>query len=48
MQKIHIKEELKMSKIYLLNEQKFDGVENLEVFEIEYLKFDLDLKNMMH
>lgn len=42
--KIHIKEELKMSKIYLLNEQKFDGVENLEVFEIEYLKFDLDLK----
>ncbi|MCT7461608.1 uroporphyrinogen-III synthase [Aliarcobacter cryaerophilus] len=33
-----------MSKIYLLNEQKFDGVENLEVFEIEYLKFDLDLK----
>ena len=33
-----------MRKIYLLNEQKFDGVENLEVFEIEYLKFDLDLK----
>jgi len=33
-----------MSKIYLLNEQKFDGVENLEVFEIEYLKFDFDLK----
>ena len=33
-----------MSKIYLLNEQKFDGVENLEVFEIEYLKFDLDLE----
>ena len=33
-----------MSKIYLLNEQKFYGVENLEVFEIEYLKFDLDLK----
>ena len=33
-----------MSKIYLLNEQKFDGVENLEVFEIDYLKFDLDLK----
>ena len=33
-----------MSKIYLLNEQKFDDVENLEVFEIEYLKFDLDLE----
>ena len=33
-----------MSKIYLLNEQKFYGVENLEVFEIEYLKFDLDLE----
>ncbi|MGJ0358741.1 uroporphyrinogen-III synthase [Aliarcobacter cryaerophilus] len=33
-----------MSKIYLLNEQKFDGVENLEVFEIEYLRFDLDLE----
>ena len=31
-----------MSKIYLLNEQKFDNVENLEVFEIEYLKFDLE------
>ena len=33
-----------MSKIYLLNEQKFDGVENLEVFEIEYLRVDLDLE----
>ena len=33
-----------MSKIYLLNEQKFDDVENLEVFEIEYLRFDLDLE----
>lgn len=32
-----------MSKIYLLNDQKFEGIENLEVFEIEYLKFNLDL-----
>ena len=33
-----------MKKIYLLNNQKFHGVENLEVFEVQYLKFDLDLK----
>jgi len=33
-----------MSKIYLLNEQKFENVENLEVFQIEYLKFNIDIK----
>src|SRR5574344_1722607 len=33
-----------MSKIYLRNKQNSDGVENFEVFEIKYLKFDLDLK----
>ncbi|RBQ26717.1 MULTISPECIES: uroporphyrinogen-III synthase [Arcobacteraceae] len=33
-----------MKKIYLLNDQKFDNIENLEVFEIEYLKFDIDVK----
>jgi len=33
-----------MSKIYLLNEQKLENVENLEVFQIEYLNFDIDIK----
>ncbi|QEZ89211.1 uroporphyrinogen-III synthase [Aliarcobacter cibarius] len=32
-----------MAKIYLLNNQKFDGVENLEIFKVQSLKFDLDL-----
>ena len=32
-----------MSKIYLLNDLKYDGVENLEVFSIEYLKSKIDL-----
>ncbi|MBF7065256.1 uroporphyrinogen-III synthase [Aliarcobacter butzleri] len=33
-----------MKKIYLLNEQKHEDVENLEVFQIEYIKSDVDLK----
>ncbi|MCT7574289.1 uroporphyrinogen-III synthase [Aliarcobacter butzleri] len=33
-----------MKKIYLLNEQKHENVENLEVFQIEYIKSDVDLK----
>ncbi|MCR1815073.1 uroporphyrinogen-III synthase [Aliarcobacter butzleri] len=33
-----------MKKIYLLNEQKYENVENLEVFQIEYIKSDIDLK----
>lgn len=33
-----------MKKIYLLNEQKHQGIENLEVFQIEYIKSDIDLK----
>ncbi|RBQ29931.1 uroporphyrinogen-III synthase [Aliarcobacter vitoriensis] len=33
-----------MSKIYLLNEQKFENVENLEVFDIEFINFNIDLK----
>ncbi|MFY4816881.1 uroporphyrinogen-III synthase [Aliarcobacter butzleri] len=33
-----------MKKIYLLNEQKHKDVENLEVFQIEYIKSDVDLK----
>ena len=33
-----------MAKIYLLNNQKFDGVENLEVFEIKSLKYSIDCK----
>lgn len=32
-----------MAKIYLLNNQKFDGVENLEVFNISYIKSYVDL-----
>lgn len=34
-----------MSKIYLLNNQKFDDVINLEVFKIDYIKKELNLKN---
>ncbi|MCT7908935.1 uroporphyrinogen-III synthase [Arcobacter lacus] len=33
-----------MKKIYLLNEQKHEGIENLEVFQVEYIKSDVDLK----
>lgn len=33
-----------MKKIYLLNEQKHEDVENLEVFQIEYIKSDIDLE----
>jgi len=33
-----------MSKIYLLNRQKFENIENLEVFQIEYLYFDINIK----
>lgn len=33
-----------MNKIYLLNNQKFEGVENLEVFKIEYIPSSIDLK----
>lgn len=33
-----------MKNIYLLNEQKHEGIENLEVFQIEYIKSDIDLK----
>lgn len=32
-----------MAKIYLLNNQKFPFVENLEVFEIKYLEAQIDL-----
>lgn len=32
-----------MGKIYLLNDQKYKGVENLQVFQIEYIKSDIDL-----
>ncbi|WP_198305797.1 uroporphyrinogen-III synthase [Arcobacter vandammei] len=34
-----------MAKIYLLNNQKFDDVVNLEVFKVQSLKFDIDLTN---
>ncbi len=33
-----------MAKIYLLNSQKFDNVVNLEVFKVQSLEFDIDLK----
>lgn len=33
-----------MAKIYLLNNLEYDGVENLEVFYIEYIKSQIDLK----
>lgn len=33
-----------MKKIYLLNEQKHKNVENLEIFQIEYIKTNIDLK----
>ena len=32
-----------MSKIYLLSNQKYPNVENLEVFQIEYIKSNIDL-----
>ncbi len=32
-----------MPKIYLLNNQKHSGVENLEVFQIEYIQSEIDL-----
>lgn len=34
-----------MSKIYLLNNLIYDGIENLEVFGIEYLESKVDLSN---
>ena len=34
-----------MSKIYLLSNQKYSDVENLEVFHIEYIKSDIDLSS---
>lgn len=34
-----------MPKIYLLNNQKFQDVENLEVFEIKYIKSNINLQN---
>ncbi len=33
-----------MAKIYLLNNQKFDDVVNLEVFKVQSLKFEIDLE----
>jgi len=32
-----------MSKIYLLNNLKYEGIENLSVFGIEYIQSDIDL-----
>jgi len=32
-----------MSKIYLLNNLKYEGIENLKVFSIEYIASDIDL-----
>ena len=34
-----------MAKIYLLSNQKYSNVENLEVFHIEYIKSDIDLSS---
>lgn len=34
-----------MNKIYLLNNQKFNGVINLEVFKIDYIKNNINLKD---
>jgi len=34
-----------MNKIYLLSNQKYSGVENLEVFHIEYIKSNIDLSS---
>lgn len=34
-----------MAKIYLLSNQKYSDVENLEVFHIEYIKSDIDLSS---
>ena len=36
---------MKMTKIYLLNNLKYEGVENLEVFKIDYIKSDINLSN---
>lgn len=33
-----------MNKIYLLNNQKFEGVENLEIFKIEFIPSFVDIK----
>lgn len=33
-----------MAKIYLLNNQKYNGVENLEVFKVESTKYSIDCK----
>ena len=32
-----------MAKIYLLSNQKYPEVENIEVFQIEYIKSEIDL-----
>ena len=34
-----------MAKIYLLSNQKYSNVQNLEVFHIEYIKSDIDLSS---
>jgi len=34
-----------MAKIYLLNNQKYPNIENLEVFGINYINSDINLKN---
>lgn len=34
-----------MTKIYLLGNQKFEGVENIELFDIEYIKPQIDITN---
>ena len=34
-----------MAKIYLLSNQKYPQVENLEVFQIEYINSDINLLN---
>lgn len=34
-----------MSKIYLLNSLRYEGVENLEVFKIEYIESSVDLSS---
>ncbi len=34
-----------MNKIYLLNNLKYEGVENLEVFKIEFIESDIDLSS---
>jgi len=34
-----------MAKIYLLSNQKYDEVENIEIFKIEFIKQEVDLSN---